>query len=279
MLGLVLGGGGVAGIAWEVGILAGLAEAGVELGLPDRVVGTSAGSIVGAQVAGGVGLQSMLDAQLADLPGAPRADRAEHDFSVWADLLSEVDAADGGISGLMRRIGAMAADAQTASVESYRAVIARQLPVRDWPAGVDLRITAIAAATGEVTVFRADSGAPLLDAVMASCAVPGLMPLVEVAGRRHFDGGLASPTHADLAAGCSEALVIAPFVESVAGPTLAAEMDALGDARSAVIVPDANSLEAFGVNPLDPSTRAPAAGAGRAQGRAEAMRIGILLSL
>lgn len=278
-LGLVLGGGGVAGIAWEIGILAGLAEEGVELGRPGRVVGTSAGSIVGAQVAAGMDLGTMLDAQLAQQPPAAVAGRTEHDLEIWAGLLFESQTEDGDISSLMRRIGTMAADAKTMSLEDYRALIDRQLPVPDWPAGVDFRVTSIAADTGEVTVWRADSAAQLLDAVMASCAVPGLMPLVPIDGRRHFDGGLVSPTHADQAAGCAEVLVIAPFTESVAGPTLASELELLANARTAVIEPDENSLAAFASNPLDPSTRVPAALAGRAQGRAEAMRIGILLSL
>ena len=47
---LVLGGGGITGIAWEIGVLAGLAGAGVDLTGADLVVGTSAGSVVGAQV-------------------------------------------------------------------------------------------------------------------------------------------------------------------------------------------------------------------------------------
>jgi NTE family protein len=52
-LALVLGGGGVTGVAWEIGMPAGPAEAGVDLGDTDVVIGTSAGSVVGAQVAGG----------------------------------------------------------------------------------------------------------------------------------------------------------------------------------------------------------------------------------
>lgn len=276
-LGLVLGGGGVAGIAWEIGILAGLAEEGVELARPGRVVGTSAGSIVGAQIAAGGEADAMLDALLA-FQSAAEGYGAEHNFDGWAEVLSAPGVMDGGPTELLRRIGAMAGEAQTASLESYRALIEQQLPVGEWPPGVDLRITAVAAATGEVTVWRADSGVSLLEAVMSSCAVPGLMPLVLIDGRRYFDGGIASPTHADQAAGCSEVLVIAPFVEAIMGPTLATELDALGDARTAVVVPDANSIAAIGPNPLDPATRVPAALAGRAQGRAEAMRIGILLS-
>ncbi len=279
VLGLVLGGGGVAGIAWEIGIIAGLADSGVDLGRPALVVGTSAGSIVGAQVAAGVPAETMFEDQLAGRHQATSAAATEHDFGVWAELLSETGATEGGLLALMRRIGGMAERAQTPSVERYRAVIEEQLVVREWPADIDLRITAVDAATGEVQVWRSDSGTPLLDAVMASCAVPGLMPLMTVSGHRYFDGGLISPTHADQAAGCSEVLVIAPFAESVAGPTLAAELAMLGDARTAVIVPDQSAMQAFSANPLDPATRGPAARAGRAQGRAEAMRIGILLSL
>lgn len=278
-LGLVLGGGGVAGIAWEIGILAGLAEAGVEVGRPGRIVGTSAGAIVGAQIGAGRDVAAMLDAQLADEAPVMALGRTTHDLGVWAGLLLNPEPEDVGVLALMRRIGAMAGAAQTMPLEVYRAMIAGQLQVSEWPADLDFRVTAIAAATGELAVWRAESGVPLLDAVMASCAVPGLMPMVPINGRSHFDGGLVSPTHADQAEGCAEVLVIAPFAESVAGPALDTELDTLAASRTAVIVPDANSLAAFGTNPLVPSTRVPAALAGRAQGRAEAMRIGILLSL
>src|SRR3954470_5402611 len=61
---LVLGGGGVTGIAWEVGILKGLADAGVDLASADLVVGTSAGSVVGAQLTSGQSVQSLYDGQL-----------------------------------------------------------------------------------------------------------------------------------------------------------------------------------------------------------------------
>lgn len=278
-LGLVLGGGGVAGIAWEIGILAGLAEAGVEVGRPGRIVGTSAGAIVGAQIGAGRDVAAMLDAQLADEAPVMALGRTTHDLGVWAGLLLNPEPEDVGVLALMRRIGVMAGAAQTMPLEVYRAMIAGQLQVSEWPADLDFRVTAIAAATGELAVWRAESGVPLLDAVMASCAVPGLMPMVPINGRSHFDGGLVSPTHADQAEGCAEVLVIAPFAESVAGPALDTELDTLAASRTAVIVPDANSLAAFGTNPLVPSTRVPAALAGRAQGRAEAMRIGILLSL
>jgi NTE family protein len=71
---LVLGGGGVTGAAWELGLLAGLADEGMELTGADLVVGTSAGAIVGAQVTSGASLAGLYQAQLAP-PGAEPAPR------------------------------------------------------------------------------------------------------------------------------------------------------------------------------------------------------------
>src|SRR5215469_7069199 len=62
--GLVLGGGGITGIAWEIGVVAGLAEAGIDLSSPDVVVGTSAGSVVGAQDLSGIHIEDVYEEQL-----------------------------------------------------------------------------------------------------------------------------------------------------------------------------------------------------------------------
>src|SRR3982750_3735216 len=62
---LVLGGGGVTGVAWEIGLLHGLAEHGVDLSDADLLVGTSAGSVVAAQVLSGVPLVDLFEAQRA----------------------------------------------------------------------------------------------------------------------------------------------------------------------------------------------------------------------
>src|SRR3984893_14742010 len=61
---LVLGGGGVTGVAWELGVLAGLAEQGVDLSEAELVVGTSAGSVVGSRLTWVVGLADLYAAQL-----------------------------------------------------------------------------------------------------------------------------------------------------------------------------------------------------------------------
>src|SRR5260370_22782556 len=61
---LVLGGGGVAGVAWELGILTGLHDTGVDVRGADVIIGTSAGSVVGAQIASGTNLESLFASQL-----------------------------------------------------------------------------------------------------------------------------------------------------------------------------------------------------------------------
>src|SRR5260221_627043 len=61
---LVLGGGGVAGVAWELGILLGLYDTGVDVRGADVIIGTSAGSVVGAQIASGTDLESLFASQL-----------------------------------------------------------------------------------------------------------------------------------------------------------------------------------------------------------------------
>ena len=61
---LVLGGGGVTGVAWATGVVAGLARQGADLSLADRLIGTSAGAVVGAQLACGAAPEVLLAAQL-----------------------------------------------------------------------------------------------------------------------------------------------------------------------------------------------------------------------
>jgi predicted acylesterase/phospholipase RssA len=78
MSGAVFGGGGIAGVAWEAGIVIGLQRAGVDLSSADLIVGTSAGSIVGSHVASGVGLQALAERPSAspgtNPPAAPAVD-------------------------------------------------------------------------------------------------------------------------------------------------------------------------------------------------------------
>ncbi|MEU4638703.1 patatin-like phospholipase family protein, partial [Micromonospora chalcea] len=240
---LVLGGGGVTGVAWELGLLAGLAGHGLRLDEAELVVGTSAGSVVGAQVRSGTPVTQLYEAQL-------RSPREEVPARLGTGVLLRWAWAGGRGRDAARaraRIGAMALSARTPSEQSRRAVIAARLPSSDWPAA-RLLVTAVDAASGEFVVFDADSGASLVDAVGASCAVPGVWPPVTIGDRRFVDGGVRSPVNADLAAGCERVVVLAPTRAAVGPmPRLSAQVTALREAGARVAVVAVVPAPALGV--------------------------------
>ncbi|MBL7260032.1 patatin-like phospholipase family protein [Paractinoplanes lichenicola] len=267
---LVLGGGGVTGVAWEIGLLHGLREHGVDLTTAGLVVGTSAGSSVAAQVLSGVPLAVLFEAQRAGA-GAEIAAR----MSVGGLLKFVVAGLWPGDPARGRAwLGRQALRARTVSESDRRAVIARRIGDGDWPRS-RLLITAVAALTGETRVFDAASGVSLVDAVAASCAVPLTWPPVTIGEVRYIDGGVRSVANVDLAAGCERVVVLAPITQSARrSGRPAAQLAALGShVRGAVVSPDAAAREAIGRNMLDPSRRRPAAEAGRAQAAAEAERL------
>jgi NTE family protein len=274
--GLVLAGGGVAGVAWETGVVRGIADA--DPGLAARIagadvlVGTSAGSVVAAQLSSGTPIEELYEAQLR---GASREIDVQFDLeAMMAGWTEAATAAAGDMAELRRRLGAMALAAPTVDEAARREVIASRLPRQSWPDG-RLLITAVDAASGELRVFDRDSGVGLVDAVAASCAVPGIWPPVTIDGRRYIDGGVRSMTNSDLALGCDRVLVIQPLPEGAPRPfgSLEDELAVLGDARSYVIYADDATVAAFGTNPLSPATRGPAARAGRPIGAAQAAAI------
>jgi NTE family protein len=260
--GLVLGGGGVTGIAWMTGLLAGLAEAGIDLTSADVVVGTSAGSVVGAQILSGPTLEDLYAAQLTDPTGELAARMGA------TAMLRFITAAvwPGDEQKARARLGRAALRARTVPEAERRAVIERRLPNAEWPER-RLLITSVDAETGELRVFDRSSGVPLPEAVAASCAVPIVWPPITVGGRRYIDGGVRSATNADLAAGCDRVVVIAPITFALRrGSRIASQLASLGaSVRSVVISPDAQARKAIGGNVLDPAHRVVSARAGHAQ--------------
>jgi NTE family protein len=268
---LVLGGGGVTGVAWEIGLLAGLAEGGLELADADLVVGTSAGAVVGAQVTSGLPLPELYARQLAGYGGelAARLSRRTVATMGWAAVRSREPRT------ARARIGRLALSTPTVPEAQRRAVIESRLPVHEWPSA-RLRVTAVDAESGAFAVFDRDAGVPLVDAVAASCAVPGVWPPVTIDGRRWIDGGMRSSANADLAEGYQRVVVLAP-VSGGFGPIarLGDQVSALrdGGAQVTVVTPDRDSRRAIGRNMLDPARRAVAARAGHAQAPAAAAEI------
>lgn len=269
---VVLGGGGVAGIAWETGVIAGLARAGVELAQADGFIGTSAGSVVGAQLASAVPSETMLAAQLAPAADSQEAFRPYSQAAADGQNRKLVDKVGGDLGAARRRIGAFALRSETPPAAVRRAIVAARLPGPAWPQRW-LGVVAVDANSGEHALFDRDSGVDVIDAVTASCAVPGTWPVTEIAGRQFMDGGIRSMTNADLAMGAAQVVVLAPLGYSEDNPVSghlraeAAQLRAAG-CQVDVIVPDGPSLRALGDNVLDPARRIPSAEAGVAQGLA-----------
>lgn len=265
---LVLGGGGITGIAWEIGLLAGLSEVGVDLTDAELVVGTSAGSVVGAQITSSLALEELYERQLRP-PTAERLARiGPRVLAGWAVamLLARADA-----EGFARRVGQRAVRAsaagRTPSLEERLAVIASRLPSGSWPER-DLWLTTVDATSGAFRVLTATSGVDLVTAVAASCAVPGVYPPVPIEGRPHIDGGIKSGANVDLAAGAQRLVVLAPTPRGFGSMASATQQAAAWEpGRAAVVSPDPAAVAAVGKNVLDPAARAASARAGRRQAK------------
>jgi len=303
---LVLGGGGAAGNAWEIGVIAGLAEAGLDLTeAADLVVGPSAGATAAAQVRSGIPAAELLALVLSG-PGRPVGQDRERPPSLPMATVFErmraIGAAATSAADLRRAMGAFGLESDSVlapGARQRRAVVAARLPRSDWPYR-PMIVVAVDAHTGELAAFDRASGVDLVDAVTASTALPGLVPTVSINGRRYIDGGVRSTDNADLASGYANVVVLSPLggrtqipPERDADPAgqfeglrrdpewgtdLASEVGALREQGSHVEVftPDAASRAAMGTNQMDPATRAPAARAGYAQGKQEATRVKFL---
>ncbi len=264
---LVLGGGGITGIAWELGMLAGLVDHRVDLRDTDLIIGTSAGSVVGALIAPDIDLEKLYASQLAP-PDPDRPVRMGLGTIVrwgWAVACSR------GTEQLGARVGRMALATVTVPEAERRGIIETRLGVNSWPQR-PLLVTAVDAESGEFVAFRKGSqvrgtAVTLVDAVAASCSVPGVWPPTTIGGRHWIDGGVRSTTNADLAAGYERVVVLAPIMRGFGpGTGAAAQVAALRrQARVMLVTPDVAARRSIGRNVLDVTRRAPAAEAGRAQ--------------
>jgi NTE family protein len=263
---LVLGGGGPVGGAWLVGVLAGLTEAGVDLGAADVIIGASAGAIFGTRLAAGESPGSLYERQLA---GADRVElkvtAAQTARFLWAAMGSRNP------DRSVRRLGKAALAARTGpQTEVFDTIGALLAGVRDWP-GRPLRIAAVDAASGDLEGFDRHAGLTLVEAVAASCAVPLVWPPITAGGRRWMDGGSRSTTPLDLAHGYRRVLAVAP-VPAAVGPhpharRQAARLAAAGTAIT-LVTPGSAARRAMGRNMTANHRRAAAARAGHAQAMA-----------
>jgi len=272
----VFGGGGIWGVAWMSGIIQGLAEHGIDLTQARAFIGTSAGSIVGSQIAHGYSPAELFTRQTVE---AKQPREGSQQPGGLAPLMALIQRQWESAEARTRAIAELSRGTEVGAPESKAAIAERLgVPSNEWPARA-LSITAVDTETCELCVFNAQSGVGLIEAVAASCAVPGLRPPMRIRGRLYMDGGLwRNAENAHLAPAERAVLIVSPFgARMPAAPqSLRSDMEELqrSGSRVALIAGDDESLATVGaVGPLDPSIRAAAAEAGRAQGRREAERI------
>lgn len=275
---LILGGGGPVGEAWESGVLAGLMEKGVELTAIDRVIGTSAGAIVGARVAGRMSRSELTTAALTRFEGpSPQPTRPPPpppDLTFLVRKLEQLNEGKLSEQTVGVDVGEWALKVRPIVSEAeFVASFERRFPRASWPSAA-YECVSVDAVDGSLRVWNESSKVPPAVAVASSCALPGFFAPVTIDGHRYMDGGVRSATNADLARGCKTAIVLAPTVgpsdalAKVSVKRLDQELEVLraSGCKVAPIVPDAASLSAFGGKLGNSSRAGLALEAGRNQG-------------
>ncbi len=294
---LVLGGGGAAGNAWLIGVVAGLAEGGFDLTeLADLVIGTSAGANAAVQVLSGTPPAELLAAVLAPLPPQPpgqnRLPQGASPMDAVFERMRAIGAAASSADELQHAMAAYGLERDSSFApeiaEKRRAMVGARLPTRVWPQR-PLVIVAVNAETGELATFDRNSGVELVDAATAAISLPGAGPTHVINGTRYVSGGIRSNENADLAMGYAQIVVLSPLAGREAGATPAGQFEGLrrfpgadlagqaealrrAGSRVEIITPEEETRTAMG-NLMDIAARAPAARAGFEQGKREAARL------
>lgn len=288
---LVLGGGGPVGVAWEVGLAAGLQQEDIRLVDADLFVGTSAGSIVGAMLALGRPPVDLLATQhaISSEPAPRGTTNGAFDLGPLIQQFIKLYTSDAPPQQLRADIGRFALDAKVAMTEEEWLTTFQNgdlIAIGDWPAKPYI-CTAVDAETGEFVTWSKDRSVPLARAIASSCCVPGIFPPVTINGRRYIDGGMKSATNAELAAGHDRVIVVSvtagmeraatafPALAERAKKRMDEELSAItskgGQVRT--IIPDEESAAVFGTNLMDFSRRGEIADAGLRQGKLEAANL------
>jgi NTE family protein len=268
---VVLGGGGVTRMAWEIGIITALLQEDIDLTEADVIIGISAGSFVGSALASGYDMRKLYDSQLFPNTSEVNVSVNSEILKLWTEAF---------ICGKddKKKIGKMLGDIakkypSKISRKNHQNVVESRMVTNLWPA--KLKVTALDAETGDLHVFDLASGITLIDAVSASGAVPGIWPFITFDGRDWVDGGMVSSTNAHLAEGYDKVVILSPMPKKYGiVPSVKEEViEMQKKADISLIVPDKNSILAIGENPYDPTHTTSSAKAGFNQGINEATAI------
>jgi NTE family protein len=279
-IGLVLGGGGVVGASWMVGALQALDEvAGFRAETATRVLGTSAGALVGALGAAGVSPDEMGQYASGTASHIVGSAAGPYSFSLWPPPLA---------FGSPRMAAAMLRQQRDRSVSALlmgllpRGIVNTEPISRlvervvgaAWPSSPTLRVVACDYGSGQRVTFgsRHAPSSSVGAAVAASCAIPAFFRPVQIGEHSYIDGGIHSHSNLDLIAGEELDLVIclSPMSSRASGPS-STMLERIAAARRrragaaiknesqtlhrrgtelVVLEPELADLEAMGANPM-----------------------------
>jgi NTE family protein len=286
---LVLSGGGAVGIAWEIGLAAGLARAGIDVRDADFITGTSSASIPALQLALRRDPGEMAGEQLTaagpylQTAIAPESELIHHQAVDRFAMMARAISGEGTPEARRAEIGRQALAA--AAVRPEEQIVGALWSFGSVPWPERFACPAVNAVTGEFAVWDAQAGVGLDRAVASSYAVPIEFAPITINGQRYMDAGSRSGTNADLASGHDQVLIIS-VLRAMAGigsdqpllpfaRQLEAEVSALKQNGSAVevIEPDAEGAEVLGQNLMDPTFINFAVPLALKQGESEAARL------
>lgn len=279
---LVLGGGGTVGVAWEAGVLAGLADAGVDPAAAAVIVGSSAGSVVGTHVRQGRSVDRLV-ANQREPDGGAGAEPMTTDLTPLIEIFAVLREAKERTPEVLQEVGRRAIAADTGPESAWIGRFERIVGGGEWPDG-DLRITAVDCTTGLRRVWTAGDGVDLARAVASSCAIPGVFPPVTVDGSRYTDGGLWSSSNLDvvLDSDVDAAIFVGPLrvgdPSAVRALERESELLASTGRRVEAIVPGEGFTTEIGAqNLMNPALRNRGVDLGIQDGTAAAARVRALL--
>lgn len=272
---LVLGGGGITGIAWESGVLAALIENGMNISQIGKIFGTSAGAFVGAVLSNNQDMKAYYHYLNENKDPNEQTKLKKEVYEMWRQAYIQ-----GGNNqeNIGRLLGEMIDQVQPViSMKERKKAIAKRLNGSKWTS--QLVITAINARTGQLETINQQIGMDLIDSVAASGAVPGLWPHVTMNGKEYIDGGMVSSTNACLAKDFKQILIIAPLTQKIGKlPNVFDDEITLSNTSNVyTITPDEFSKSIIGDNIYDASVIIEVGNAGYEQGKRLAKEIKALM--
>jgi NTE family protein len=260
-----------------------MAEGGIDLREFDVFVGTSAGAIVGGQLAAGFLPHVPRPRSVPPPPAGPAVDRSSLDLTILGGVFKLWGTMTHANPEVAAQIGKLTASLPRDAQKGWADRVVYGMGLEGWPERPFL-VSTVDTETGERRVFDRSSGADVNAVVIASSAVPGMFPPIEIDGRLYMDGQVHSSTNADLLLPFKpEQVLIAMPTNRVTGSgigphaenMLERELTALRAAGCAISLrmPQPEDIEKLGSNLMDPRKVSDAFMLGMTTGKAWAKEV------